>query len=276
MTITNVYNINETILWVEDTGEKHLPVIFCLHSLFLDGTMFEALADQAQGSYRVICPDFRGQGSSAPVAARSVTMDTCADDMLALIEAMGLADIHLVGASMGGDVAARMAARRPDLFRSLVFMGSSVREEPEEQKAQFRAWLDSAAEIGFVGDNLALLIAVMFGETSRGKADADARLGPWIKKLETLRRSLWPAMFGVLERGSAVPLLRNIKAPTLVYSGKDDFARPPEWGQELAEGIAGARLVPLDGVGHSPVIEVPEIVIPQTLAFIAQAHASAA
>lgn len=271
MSRSAAYAVRDTILWVEDTGETDLPVLLCLHSLFLDGTMFGALQDAAKNQFRVVCPDFRGQGCSAPAAERSITMDDCADDMFALIESMGLDGIHLIGASMGGDVAARMAARKPELFKSLVFMGSSVRGEPVEQAEQFSAWLESCAEIGFVGENLALLNSIMFGETTRGRNDFESKFSPWLGKLSLIRSALWPAMIGVLERPSAADELSSISAPTLVFSGADDFARPPVWGKELADGISGARQVVLEGVGHSPVLEAPETVVPATLQFIKEA-----
>ncbi|MDF9302063.1 alpha/beta hydrolase [Tritonibacter mobilis] len=265
---SRTYAINGTTLWVEDKGPTNGPVILCLHSLFLDGSMFANLEQAAIPEFRVICPDFRGQGCSAPTVERTVTMDQCADDMLLLIEEMGLEAVHLVGASMGGDVAARMAARRPDLFRSLIFMGSSVREEPKEQADQFGIWLESCAEVGFVGDNLALLQAVMFGEKTRNRPDFEASFAPWLQKLSLIRKSLFPAMYGVLERPSATHELPKITVPTLVYSGTDDFARPPAWGKEIADNVPGAKQTILDAIGHSPILEAPEIVIPGTLEFI--------
>lgn len=110
--------VRDTILWVDDTGERDLPPVVCLHSLFLDGTMFDGLVERARGQFRVIRPDFRGQGSNAPALGDIVTMDDCADDVLALIEAMKLPPVNLVAASMGGDVAVHMVAGRTDLFRS--------------------------------------------------------------------------------------------------------------------------------------------------------------
>lgn len=261
--------VRDTILWVEDTGEGDLPPVVCLHSLFLDGSMFDGLVEETKGRVRLIRPDFRGQGSSAPATGEIVTMDTCADDMVALIEAMKLGPVHLVAASMGGDVAVRMVARRPDLFRSLVMMGSSVREEPSEQMERFRGLLNEAAKTGFVGDYLDILMSIMFGATTRGKPEAQPMLDRWRRKMELLPLSTWPAMFGVLERPSAVALLPEIRVPTLLFSGREDIARPPEWGQEVADGVKDVKFVVLEGVGHSPILEVPTIVIPQVLQFVA-------
>jgi 3-oxoadipate enol-lactonase len=264
--------VRDTILWVEDTGDNDLPPVLCLHSLFLDGTMFDGFVEQANGRFRLIRPDFRGQGSSAPAAGDIVTMDDCATDMLALIETMKLPPVNLVGASMGGDVAVRMVARRPDLFRSLVMMGSSARGEPADQRERFRGLLNETAASGFVGAYLDILMSIMFGATTRAKPEARVLLDRWRTKMSLLPRSTWPAMFGVLERPSAVALLPKVTLPTLLFSGTDDIARPPDWGQEVADGVKGATFTILDGVGHSPILEVPEIVIPRILAFLAAAE----
>lgn len=263
--------VRDTILWVADTGESDLPPVLCLHSLFLDGTMFDGFAERAEGQLRLIRPDFRGQGSSAPATGDIVTMDDCADDMLALIETMNLPPVHLVAASMGGDVAVRMVAEWPELFRSLVMMGSSARGEPPDQMERFRGLLNEAAVTGFVGDSLDILMAIMFGAATRAKPAAQPMLDHWRTRMALLPRSTWPAMFGVLERPSAVALLPRITVPTLLFSGTDDIARPRDWVQEVADGVKDAHFTVLDGVGHSPILERPEIVIPRVLAFLAGA-----
>jgi 3-oxoadipate enol-lactonase len=271
MAFANGIEVRDTILWVRDTGEPDLPVILCLHSLFLDGSMFDALVSAVAGRFRIIRPDFRGQGSSAPATERSVSMECCAEDMNALIDVLGVVQVSLIGASMGGDVAIRMLASRPELFSSLVLMGSSARGEPDEQKAHFTDLLDRTATTGFLGDDLALMMSIMFGATTRGKPEAQAMLAHWEARIGQLPSSVWPAMYGVVERQSVVSLLPRVTAPTLVYSSEDDIARPIEWSEEVANGISGATLIPLPGVGHSPILEAPKIVIPQTLNFIAQA-----
>lgn len=271
MTFAKGVAVRDTILWVEDTGEAHLPPIMCLHSLWLDGAMFDGLVAAAKGRYRVIRPDFRGQGSSAPATEDVVSMDCCAEDLIALIEALDLPPLSVAAASMGGDVAVRMLARRPELFCALVMLGSSVRGEPADQLARFQDFLDGAREKGFVGEDLSTLMSIMFGATTRGKAGAQPMLAYWSKKLELTPRSRWPALMGVLHRPSAVALLSDIKAPTLVFSGEEDIARPPEWSQEVARGVAGAAMISLRGVGHTPILEAPEVVIPPALDFIGHA-----
>ncbi|MFC3053766.1 alpha/beta fold hydrolase [Kordiimonas pumila] len=270
MSTGNGIAVNGTVLWVEDTGEANLPPIVCLHSLWLDGSMFDALVVAAKGRFRVVRPDFRGQGGSAPGFTDAISMDCCADDMIALSDALDLPPVHLLAASMGGDVAARMVAKKPDLFRSMVMVGSSVCTEPPEQKAHFTEWLDGmSGHKSFVGDDLDMLMSIMFGATTRARPDADTILDHWRKKLELTPRSAWPALIGVLERGTAVPLLAGITTPTFIMNGEEDMPRPPAWAKEVADGIKGAKLEMIKGVGHTPIIEAPEVVIPKILDFMA-------
>lgn len=265
-------SVRDTILWVEDTGETDLPPILCLHSLFLDGRMFDALVPAAKGRFRVMRPDFRGQGSSAPSTEPLVTMDCCAEDMIALIEKLALPPVHLVAASMGGDVAVRIAARRPDLCASLVMMGSSARGEPEDQKGHFLDLLDRTKISGFAGADLDMMMSIMFGATTRSKPENQQMLDHWRTHIGRLAPSTWAAMCGVVERPSALPVLGQVKAPALVYLSDEDIARPQEWTHEVADNIPGATLVALEGVGHSPILEVPNRVIPEMLDFMADAQ----
>lgn len=277
MAQAGLLNVRDTVLWVEDTGESELPMVLCLHSLWLDHTMFDDLVRAAEGRFRFIRPDFRGQGKSAAVTADIIDMDTCADDIAALIDQLRLTSVNLVVQSMGGDVALRLVSRRPELFRCLVMLGSSARGEPPEQRAWVDTWLAQvAATGGFTGESLDTLMAVMFGETTRADAAKQAMLATWRARMEAQRLSLWPAIMGVIKRGSAVPLLPKVTTPTLVFSGEEDMPRPPAWADEVVAGLPNAQLIRLKAIGHSPILEAPDVVIPPILKFIANPDASVA
>lgn len=254
-------------LHVADTGEAGLPVVVCLHSLFLDHTMFDDLVRALSGSMRVVRPDFRGQGRSGDAAA-TVTMDDCADDVLGLVDELGLDRVHVVAQSMGGDVAVRVAARRPELVDRMVLLGSSAREEPPEHLDAFLPIVDEVARNGFAGDLLETTMQIMFGQTVRADPGRAALVAPWRDHIAALSPGLSHAVRGVVERPSAVALLPGIRATTLVVSGGEDSARPPEWSAELVEGIPDAELWTLPTTGHSVILERPDEVVPRVVAFL--------
>jgi len=246
------------------------PTVVCLHSLFLDPRMFDDFAAAAEGRFRVVAPEFRGQGAGVGAVSGPVTMEDCAADVEQLIDGVGAGPVGIVAQSMGGDVAVRVAARRPELVSALVLLGSSARAEPQSNLDAFRPLVDRIAEAGFTGDTLETTMAIMFGETMRADPARADTVALWRERIAALPPELHQAIRGVVERGSAVDLLRRVEAPTLVISGDEDIARPPEWSRELASEIPDAELWALDGVGHSVILEVPELVIPRILAFLAE------
>jgi pimeloyl-ACP methyl ester carboxylesterase len=267
MTKSDIIEVNGTNLFVQDTGEEDLPVVLCLHSLFLDGRMFDGFVEAAAGQFRVVRPDFRGQGRSDLDAVDLIHLDTLVDDMLELIEKLGLKDINLLAQSMGGDVGFRLVAHQQELFRRMAVVGSSARSEPADQLDTFREWTDNVGEQGFVGDTLEETMAIMFGETTRNDPDNAEFMELWRDRITAVPRRLRPAMAGVIERESALDLLPQITIPVLIFSGREDLPRPPEWSDEVAERLPNAELFRLEKIGHSPTLEAPELVLPKILEF---------
>jgi 3-oxoadipate enol-lactonase len=259
--------VNGTELFVEDSGERHLPPVLALHSLFLDGRMFDAFADAAAGRYRVVRPDHRGQGRNPSSTAEIVTMDVVADDVEALVEALDLGPVHLLLSSMGGDVGLRFAARRPDRVRSMVLVGTSARAEPEDQLASFRAVVDDFRHRGFVDDLLEMLMQIMFAKTTLADPTKTDLLDTYRAEFAALPTGLAPAISGVVERASVLDVLPRITVPALVVSGSEDIPRPTEWADEMHEHLPDSQLWRLEGVGHSPLLEAAETVNSRVLDF---------
>ena len=258
---------------VQDTGERDLPALLCLHSLFLDPRMFDGLAQAAAGRFRVVRPTFRGQGEHAGEVDDLVSMDACADDVVGLVDELQLAPARVVAQSMGGDVALRVAARRPDAVAAMVLLGTSARDEPPENLEAFRPIADTVEREGFRGEILEMTMGIMFGQTSRTSEDPEvrARVETWHERIAALPPALCHAIRGVVERPSAVDLLPSVRAPTLVVSGTEDVARPPAWADEVVAGLPEGELWRLEGIGHSPVLEAPGSVLPRILSFFEQA-----
>ena len=251
---------------VDDT-EGDAPPIVCLHSLFLDNRMFDDFTAEAEGEFRVVRPEYRGQGRSSPPTGDIITVEQCAGDMAAVMDELGVERAHLVATSMGGDVALRLAVYRPDLVASMAILGSSARPEPPDQLDQLMGLVDDLGEHGFTGERLDMLVTVMLGESTRTDPARSETVELWTERLTELPRSLVPAMTGVVKRRDARPLLVDITVPCLVISGEECFVRPPEWAHELADGLPDADLVMLPKVGHSPILEAPQETTTRVLQF---------
>src|SRR3954468_4524516 len=93
------YEVNGTFLNVEQRGAKKVPLVL-LHAFPVDRRMWEAQVSALSDRFRVITPDFRGFGKSAPAGCFSI--ETPSDDVHALLDAMNAAPAIVAGCSMGG------------------------------------------------------------------------------------------------------------------------------------------------------------------------------
>jgi pimeloyl-ACP methyl ester carboxylesterase len=163
---------------------------------------------------------FRGRHQRFSLAA-------AADWLTDWIEAVGIGPCHLVGHSMGGHIAIRVAASRPDLVRRLVLVAPA---------------LVAGRRSGF-GLPLAVIAA--------GWAAAPSFLP--IVTLDTLRAgpiTMLGATHGLF-RQDVHAELRRIEAPTLLIWGDRDALVPPAWGPALQAELSDARLLYLPGAGHA-------------------------
>jgi pimeloyl-ACP methyl ester carboxylesterase len=102
------------------------PVVVMLHALLADRSNFAAQRDALSDSYRVILPDARGHGASATLANQWYTVAELAEDVLAILDAEGIAQAHLIGHELGGATALEVARRAPGRVASLILIEPAI------------------------------------------------------------------------------------------------------------------------------------------------------
>src|SRR5690242_8914142 len=131
--------VNGTSLYYEDSGPGSTgQTIAFSHGLLWGTELFAPQIAALRGRYRCIAWDHRGQGRSAADHRETIGMELVWQDAVGLLEALSTGPVHFCGLSMGGFVAMRMAARRPDLVRSLILLETSSDPEPLENIARYR------------------------------------------------------------------------------------------------------------------------------------------
>jgi len=253
--------VNGATLWYEEHGSGPETVVFA-HGLLWSGRMFDAQVAELADRFRCVTFDFRGQGRSE-VTAGGYDMDTLSDDAAALIQALGCAPCHFVGLSMGGFIGMRLAARRPELVRSLVLMETSADPEPAENVPRYRLLGGIVGVLGTPGMRLVMprVMRIMFSRTFlRDPArEADRRL--WRERgMGNHPRGIVRALAGVIGRKPIYGELGKIAVPTLVVVGDEDVATVPAKAERIAAAIPGARLVVIPGAGHTSSVEQPDLV----------------
>jgi pimeloyl-ACP methyl ester carboxylesterase len=250
--------VNGTELHYEDSGGTGPAVAFS-HGLLFDTRLFEAQVAALRGRYRCVAWDHRGQGRSADDPRGAIDIETVTADAAALIETLDLAPVHFVGLSMGGFVGLRLAARRPELLRSLVLMDTSADPEPRANVPRYRL-LNFVARFLGLGVVASRVLPILFARSFLSDRANSARVAEQRRRLVANRRSIWRAVNGVIERAGVAHELGRIRLPTLVMVGDEDVATVPAKAEALRDGIAGATLLRIPRAGHSAPVENPEAV----------------
>jgi 3-oxoadipate enol-lactonase len=232
-----------------EDGPAGAPVVVLSNSLGADRAMWDPQVPALAERYRVVTYDARGHGGS-PVPAGPYSMDDLVDDLLALLDRVGAERAHVVGLSLGGMTAMRLAARAPERVGRLVLLCTSA-YIPGPTYAE-RATQARSAGTGALAP--AVVSRWVTPGFAAGHPDVVARLEAMVANTPD------EGYAGCCEALAAMDLrpdLARITAPTLVVSGAQDPALPAEHQQAIADGIRGAELVTFDPGAHLVNVEQP-------------------
>ena len=226
---------NGVQLYYEDEGQG-APIVL-LHGAFNTGrSQFSHVLERLyERGYRVIAPDLRGYGRSRP-PQRDYPVDFYRRDMgdvAALLEALNVGPVHVVGISDGGVVGLLLAIEHPALVRSLVAWAANA-EWPADERGLYENLLDAAQSGDFVG--------LMRERHGTNRAEGVAMLQDYVQASLDLTEGKWePGLAGRLEA---------IRCPVLVGAGgRGDFL-PLGHAERQAREIPRAELWIEPHVGH--------------------------
>lgn len=263
-------------LFYEDNGSPDAPVILLVMGLGAQLTLWpdELVAALAGEGFRVIRYDNRDiglsekmEGARAPSLAVQVlrkkigfpakvpyTLKDMADDGIGLLDSLGIAKAHIVGASMGGMIAQLMAVHHPERLLTLTSIMSTTGNGklPQAEKHAMEALI--APLKGMDEETLVahgLNIARNIGSPGF-PFDPDFQRE---RVLKNVRRSVYPAglprqLAAIIDDGCRRSRLAQVRTPTLVLHGEADPLVKLEAGEDTARHISGARLVTIPGWGH--------------------------
>jgi pimeloyl-ACP methyl ester carboxylesterase len=220
--------------------------LILLHGGAGNGMQFSNQLPFFERSRFVILPDACGQGRSGG-RAEALSYHGMAEDVIALMDHLGLRDADVMGWSDGGIEGLDMAIHHPDRVRHLVTLGANF--SPEGMNAPDLAWAETAR-------------AESFGPDMRRDYQ---RLSPEPWRFESVMNqiiTLWRS-----EPHFTRKELRSIRCPVLVIAGEHDVVRS-EHTRELANDIPGARLWIVPGASHSVMFESSALVNRTVEAFL--------
>ncbi len=204
--------------------------------------------------HRTITFDNRGVGRNQRLASRHAIADL-ADDVVAVLDAVGIDRAHVVGMSMGGMVAQEVALRHPSRLDRLVLVctGSECHPEIDVVRRRFRAQLETTPiAAAFWRHALPVLFSRRF------LADEWERLPELFGPAGDLDVESVLAQLDAISGHDATDRLSSIEAPTLVLTGDADQLVPLACSELLARRIPGAELRIVVGGSHCFNIEMPD------------------
>jgi pimeloyl-ACP methyl ester carboxylesterase len=214
---------------------------------------FDQLRELLLGGFRSIAPDWPGHGES-PAGNEPASAMGFADVAEELVTQLAPKGAIVLGNSVGGFAAARLAIRRPELVRGLVLVDSGGFLPRSPQVRAFCALMARPGFLRAIYPWFANRYMRPQGESDRRVRDvgiATTRQDPGLAAVSGLWRSFSSPEHDLRKEAA------SIQAPTLVVWGKRDPVIPLEAGQTIAATIPGAHLELLD-TGHAPQVSDPD------------------
>jgi pimeloyl-ACP methyl ester carboxylesterase len=265
-----------TRLWYRRAGKG--PALVFQNGLGVTITFWEAMAARfAEKGYTTVIWDYRGHGQSDPPRdPAAMSLETCVEDLLAILDENGIERACLLGHSMGSQLDFEFYRRYPARVTGLVPTLGTYR------KALSTFWSrPRAAELVYTVARFGALEFPRLAHFFTGLAAAHPHLSdalvrklnivhptlspkewlpPYLEHMASLDLRVFFALAAAIKDHDASDLLPRIEVPTLVIAGDRDFFCPPKVAREMAEKIPGAELLLVPGGSHAATIEQPELI----------------
>jgi 3-oxoadipate enol-lactonase len=246
-------------LWVNrsgpigtDSAGRHSPVLM-LHCFGSDHRFWDQQMPWLHG-LDVVRPDTRGHGRSDNPAG-PYQLDALAADVVGIMDALGITQVHLVGASLGGMIAQQVAISFPTRIRSLQLV-TTTHTYSDEQRARWGAVADQVQAAGLLSVKDALMER-WFSPHARsaelpGYQYMSERFGAW-------RDDSFVSASAAIREVDFADRLDQIMVPTQVIASAQDPGIPEATSRALASSIRGATIQWTPFAHHLASLEHPEL-----------------
>jgi 3-oxoadipate enol-lactonase len=247
----------------ELSGKKGAPVVVLSHSLACSLVMWNPQMDDLSPHFQVLRYDMCGHGHS-DVTPGPYTIELLAEDVIGLLDALGIDRVHFVGLSVGGMIGQSLALNHPKRLRSLALCDTAP-AVPQEAQPIWQERIERTREKGMESQ---------VNETmERWFTPAFLKQNPPMVGL-IRKQILATPVAGYLGCAEAIRKLNylnrlsEIKLPTLIMVGEDDPGTPVSASQAIHERIPDSRLVILPSARHLSNVEQAEAFNAALLAFL--------
>ena len=265
---TDMRQVGPWRLHVRESGPRDAPVVVLLHGFASSLQTWDAWAEGLQKTHRVVRLDWPGSGLSPPDPANDYTDARSLQLLLALLDELGVQRASWVGHSMGGRIAWTFAARHPERSERLVLVAPDGFASFGMAYGQAMAVPASWGLMRHVLPRALLRMNLQAAYAQpQNLSDALTRRYHDLLRAPGARQALLTRLQQTVLQ-EPLPLLRQIRAPTLLVWGEADAMIPVAHAQDYLGAIEGSRLLVLPQVGHLPQEEAAAASLQAVAAFL--------
>jgi len=241
-----------------------LSIVF-IHGFPFNNTMWAHQMMALPQEYRAISFDVRGHGES-DIADGQYSIELFTDDLISLLDHLGIRQAVLCGLSMGGYIALRAAERHPDRIQALVLC--DTRSEPDSNEARVKraSQIKAVKSQGVKPFAESFVKAVFAQETFKQNPELVASIQSVIESTSPL--SICGTLLALAARTDTTQALAGIKVPTLILVGEHDALTPPSASQSMHSHIKGSEIHIVPKAAHMSNMENPTYFNDKLLAFL--------
>jgi pimeloyl-ACP methyl ester carboxylesterase len=228
------------------------PLVF-LHAFPLDSTMWAPQTSALADKFRCLTIDTRGFGESS--ATPPFTIDRYADDVVAVLDLLGIPTATIVGLSLGGYIAFAVWRRARHRVRALVLADTRAGVDTPEARQRRHESIALARRDGPAAVVERQVVGLIGKSTRQRRPDVE-------ESARAIARSatvdgIVGGLEAMLGRPDSTPTLATIDVPTLIVVGEEDVITPPKEARAMHAAIEGSRLEILAQAGHLSSLEQP-------------------
>jgi len=238
-------------------AERGLPQgtpLVMIHGFPFNHSMWDAQMMALPQDVRAVTFDLRGHGES-DVGDGQYSIEFFVDDMIGLLDHLGIRAAALCGLSMGGYIALRAVERHPDRVRALVLCDTRSEPDTNEGRVKRAATVLAVKQNGVKPFARQFVPTVLAQTTLERHPDVAERVRLMIEGNSPL--GICGALLAMAARTDTTPSLSAIKIPTLIIVGEHDQLTPPASARALHERIPGSAFVTVPEAAHLSNLENP-------------------
>jgi len=245
-------NINGLAMNYQERGlPQGLPVVF-VHGFPFSHAMWDQQMMALPQEYRAVSYDVRGHGQSE-VGDGQYSIEYFVDDLIGLLDHLGIKQSVICGLSMGGYVALRTAERHPERVRALVLCDTRSEADPNEAKVKRAGQAKSVKQTGAKAFADGFVKAVFAPATFQSNPKAVDAIKAVIAGTSPL--SIAGTLLALSSRTDTTASLSAINVPTLIMVGELDTLTPPAASEAMHKLIKGSTLQIIPQAAHMSNLE---------------------